>query len=95
MRIIVSALILIIISTTSFAQQQLTLNDAIRIALHKNSTLQKNQNNLETFESGVLSAWGNFLPTLNAGANWNWNRSDVDGLLTQTIGGVPISSMST
>ncbi len=95
MRIIVSALILIIISTTSFAQQQLTLNDAIRIALHKNSTLQKTQNNLETFESGVLSAWGNFLPTLSAGANWNWNRSDVDGLITQSVGGVPVVSIST
>ncbi len=51
MRIIVTVLILITISATSFAQQQLTLKDAIRIALHKNSTLQKNQNNLETFGS--------------------------------------------
>ena len=95
MRIIVITLFLIIVSTTSFAQQQLTLKDAIRIALHKNSTLQKTQNNLETFESGVLSAWGNFLPTLSAGANWSWSRSDVDGLLIQTISGVPIVSVST
>ncbi len=94
MRIIVTVLILITISTTSFAQQQLTLKDAIRIALHKNSTLLKNQNSLETFESGVQSAWGNFLPTLSAGANWNWNRSDVDGLITQTIGGIPVISVS-
>jgi len=94
MRIIVTTLILIIISATSFAQQQLTLNDAIQIALHKNSTLQKNMNNLETFESGVQSAWGNFLPTLSAGANWNWNRSDVDGLITQSVGGVPVVSIS-
>ncbi|RKY93349.1 MAG: hypothetical protein DRQ01_04950, partial [Ignavibacteriae bacterium] len=95
MRIIVITLFLIIVSTTSFAQQQLTLKDAIRIALHKNSTLQKTQNNLETFESGVQSAWGNFLPTLSAGANWSWSRSDVDGLLIQTISGVPIVSVST
>ena len=95
MRIIVTTLILIIISATSFAQQQLTLNDAIQIALHKNSTLQKNMNNLETFESGVQSAWGNFLPTLSAGANWNWNRSDVEGIITQTVGGVPVLSVST
>ena len=64
MRIIVNALILIILSTTAIAQQQLTLKDAIRIALHKNSTLQKNLNNIETFESGVQSAWGNFLCVL-------------------------------
>jgi len=95
MRFIVTTLILIIISATTFAQQQLTLKDAIRIALHKNSTLQKNQNNLETFESGVQSAWGNFLPTLSAGADWNWNRSDVDGIITQTVGGVPVLSVST
>jgi len=95
MRIIVITILLIIISTTSFAQQSLTLKDAIRVALHKNSTLQKNQNNLETFESGVLSAWGNFLPTLNAGANWNWSRSDVEGIITQTVGGVPVISVST
>jgi outer membrane protein len=95
MRIIVTALFILIVSATSFAQQQLTLKDAIRIALHKNSTLQKNQNNLETYESGVQSAWGNFLPTLSAGANWTWNRSDVDGIITQTISGVPILSVST
>jgi len=95
MRILITTLFLIIISTTSFAQQQLTLKEAIQIALHKNSTLQKNQNNLETFESGVLSAWGNFLPTLTAGANWNWSRSDVDGIITQTVGGVPVISVST
>jgi outer membrane protein len=95
MRIIVTTLILIIISATSFAQQQLILKDAIQIALHKNSTLQKNQNSLETFESGVLSSWGNFLPTLSAGADWRWSRSDVDGIITQTISGVPIPSVST
>lgn len=95
MRIIVTLLILITISTTSYAQQQLTLKDAIRIALHKNSTLQKNQNNLETFGSSVQSAWGNFLPTLNAGADWNWNRSEVKGIVTQTISGIPVSSVST
>ncbi len=43
----------------------------------------------------MQSAWGNFLPTLNAGANWNWSRSDVDGVLTQTVGGVPLLSVST
>ncbi len=86
---------LILIPSTLFAQEQLTLNDAIQIALNKNSTLKKSQNNLETFHSGVQSAYGNFLPTLSAGADWNWNRSDVKGVLTQTIGGVPISSIST
>ncbi len=35
------------------------------------------------------------MPTLNAGADWRWSRSDVDGIFTQTISGVPIPSVST
>ncbi len=94
MRIIITALFLIIVSTTSFAQQQLTLKDAIRIALHKNSTLQKNQNTLEKYESGVQNAWGNFLPTLSAGADWLWRRTDVDGPITTEFGGILVTSES-
>jgi len=94
MRIIVTALFILIVSATSFAQQQLTLKDAIRVALHKNSTLQKTQNNLDTFESGVQSAWGNFLPTLSAGADWGWRRTDVDGPITTEVGGILVTSES-
>jgi outer membrane protein len=78
-----------IISAFIFPQEKLTLEKAINIALHKNSTLIKSENQIESFESGVQSSYGNFLPTLDANANWQWNKTDQQGLyVDQTTGQV-------
>ena len=79
MRTILSILCALTFMSSSFAQKSLTLDKAITIALHKNTILQKSKNNLEVTESGVRAAVGNFLPTLSAGSNWNWNRSEDAG----------------
>ena len=75
--------------TTSHAQKSLNLDEAITIALHKNTILQKSINNLDVTESSIRAAYGNFLPTLSAGAGWNWNRSEDAGG-TINIGGTVI-----
>jgi len=80
---------------TGFAQEELTLQKAIQIALHKNSSLQKNENNISSFESNVQTAYGNFLPTLGVGASWDWTRSDVSGFGTVVVGGVQVPSIAT
>ncbi len=90
MRTIFVFMLFIIFSFTGYGQEELTLDDAIQIALHKNSSLQKSVIGLEGFESNVRASYGNFLPTLGFGANWDWSRSDVEGASVEFIGGVPV-----
>lgn len=54
------------------AQKKLTLDEAISIALQRNTALIKTKNNLETNESQLKNAYGSLLPTLGARAEWNW-----------------------
>ena len=61
------------------AQKMLTLNDAIKIALQRNSTLKKTENNLATYHSNVKAAYGAFLPSLGASASANWSRNESAG----------------
>jgi outer membrane protein TolC len=95
MRTIFIFIFFIIISLTAYGQEELTLDEAIQIALHKNSTLQKSVNGLEGFESNVQASYGNFLPTLGLGGGWDWTKSDVQGLGTIVIGGVSVPSVTT
>ena len=95
MRTIFVFMLFIIVSFTGYGQEELTLDDAIQIALHKNSSLQISINGLEGFESNVQTSYGNFLPSLGVGANWDWTKSDVKGFGTIVIGGVSVPSVAT
>jgi outer membrane protein len=80
--------ILLLISTNSLlAQNQLTLDQAIKIALQKNTGLISQENELAKGESGVDAAYGNFLPDLNAYGSWDWNRVEEAGR-TSNVNGV-------
>ena len=94
-KIMIIILLAAFVPITGFAQEELTLQKAIQIALHKNSSLQKNENNISSFESNVQTAYGNFLPTLGVGASWDWTRSDVSGFGTVVVGGVQVPSIAT
>ncbi|MGQ9644148.1 MAG: TolC family protein, partial [Ignavibacterium sp.] len=63
-------LLMILLSGLSLAQTKITLNDAIQIALQKNTTLNQTENNISSQESAVTAAYGNFLPSLGAFASW-------------------------
>ncbi len=80
-----SILCSLIFITTSYSQKELSLNEAINIALQRNTTLQRNINAIKNYESGVMSAYGNFLPSLSASGSWGWNRSEDEGT-TYNIG---------
>jgi outer membrane protein len=95
MRTIFVFILFIIISFTGYGQEELTLNDAIQIALHKNSSLQTSFNRLEGFESNVQASYGNFLPTLGLRADWNWSRTDAKGVGVEFVGGVPVLTVAT
>ncbi len=90
MRPIFVYMLFILFSFTGYGQEELTLDDAIQIALHKNSSLQISINGLQGFESNVQASYGNFLPSLGLRATWDWSRSDVDGVGVEFIGGTPV-----
>lgn len=79
MRIILSLICLLTYSCFSFAQKTLSLDEAINIALNKNTQLQKSENGIKAYESGLKAAYGNFLPTLDAAGNWSWTKADEAG----------------
>jgi outer membrane protein len=83
-------MLFILFSLTGYGQEELTLDDAIQIALHKNSSLQKSVIGIEGFESNVQASYGNFLPSLGLNAGWDWSRSDVEGIGVEFIGGTPV-----
>ncbi|MCZ6915631.1 MAG: TolC family protein [Gemmatimonadetes bacterium] len=64
----------------ALAQQErptLTLEDAIRIAHERNPSYRRAMMQVNGSEAQVMSAWGQFLPTLNADLNWNGSRNTV------------------
>ena len=91
MKLFLVFILLFISKNSLFAQNELTLDQAIRIAIQKNSGLMTQENELARGETGVTAAYGNFLPALDANARWSWNRveqaerTDVNGII------VPIS----
>ena len=64
------------ISTIAFSQVDnniISLQDAIDIALEKNINIKQSELNLNNSELGRSDAIGNFLPTIGASANHQWN----------------------
>ena len=68
-----------LMSTSLFAQKKLTLDEAISIALQRNSNLIQTKNNLDYNKSQLKSAYGNLLPNLGVEGAWSWTRTDEVG----------------
>lgn len=73
----------LILNSNNFAQKELSLNEAISIALHQNTNLIKSQNSLKVDTSAVKSAYGRLLPNLSLSGSWNWQRITDKGGETQ------------
>lgn len=78
MRLFLTLLILFQTNIFLSAQKQLSLNEAIKIAINRNTTLLKSTNSLLNSESNVKTSIGNFLPSLGANAGWNYSKSESD-----------------
>lgn len=64
---------------STWAQEKLSLNDAITIALHSNTDVVKSSNTIAAYQSDVKSAYGNLLPNLSLGGSFNWQRVTDNG----------------
>jgi len=91
MRYFLSFLLFIGLSVNLLAQKIITLDDAIKIGLQKNTVLQKGLNNLESSESNVKRSYGGLLPSVSAGGSFNWSRSEEKGNTTIFMG-IPITT---
>jgi outer membrane protein len=71
------------LAASLFAQttpgKQLTFKQAIDAALEKNIDILRAQNTLEGQQSAVLSAYGNFLPSLSASGGWTRSETHQPG----------------
>jgi len=90
MKLFLVSILLLITTNSLLAQNQLTLDQAIKIALQKNTGLISQENELAKGESGVDAAYGNFLPDLNAYGSWDWNRVEEAGR-TSNVNGVNVT----
>lgn len=76
-------IVLAIVHVNVFAQETITLKQAVTIAVNKNTTLVKNRNSLSTYSASLKNAYGNLLPSLGLSAGWNWQRISDDKGTTQ------------
>ncbi|MBI3124384.1 MAG: TolC family protein [Ignavibacteriales bacterium] len=74
--LIVAALL---VALPTFAQKQLTLDEAVKIALQKNPNLIKLKNSLDGAKAQLKNAYGDLLPSLGAQAGFSWQRIDDAG----------------
>lgn len=86
MKLFLISILLLISTNILLAQKELTLAEAIKIALQKNTALISQENELSRGETGVDAAYGNFLPSLNASASFDWNRSENAAYTTNING---------
>jgi outer membrane protein len=95
MRIFFSSFFIILLSLTGYGQKLLTLEEAVNIALQRNTVLQKSINNIDSYQSNVKAAYGSLLPTLGAQGNWQWTRSETKGgfLPLQNGGYLPLPDL--
>lgn len=95
-RVRMKKLLILVIVTAIYCNAQthnsspktLTLGEAIKIAMERNLNIQQAVNNLDAAQSGVLSAYGSYMPSISAGGNYS-NR-DIE---TKTgLGSIKTSS---
>jgi outer membrane protein len=76
MRRLLMLFCLLVFSGLIYSQEQLTLEQAIAIALKNNYDIQLVRTDSSVYGTDNELAWGAFLPTLNASVNKVWNQNN-------------------
>lgn len=82
---------LLFCTSLTFAQQRLTLNDAVSTAINNNTSLTNLENIIQIQRYNIRNAEGDLFPSLTLSGNWTRNNS-VTGGGVQFVNGVPIES---
>lgn len=85
---------IVVAGAQTTAKRQLSLDEAIKIALEQNINVRQAYNNMESAQSGVLSAYGLYMPTLSANGGWTRQQTERPAS-TQFVVGVPIEVPAT
>jgi len=95
MRTTLAVFFLSLLAAIAFGQpagtvRTLSLADAVNFALEQNYLVRQAQNNVESAQSAVLSAWGSYMPSFSASGGWSRQQTDR-AAMTQLIGGQPFA----
>lgn len=87
-----TGLFIVLVTAVVGAQPQtISLNRAVQIALEQNFAIKQAANNVERDQAGVLSAYGNFVPTVNLNSSWSGGEQYVNGV---ALGSSDVRSLS-
>ncbi|MDP2362462.1 MAG: TolC family protein, partial [Ignavibacteria bacterium] len=70
MKFFLVSILSLVITISVLPQTELSLDQAIRLAIQKNSNLISSENELSRSKSSLDAAYGRFLPDLNAFGSW-------------------------
>ncbi|MGE5411329.1 MAG: TolC family protein [Clostridiales bacterium] len=79
MRCYLTLAVLVALSLNAWAQKTITLDQAIKTALQKNTTLQKTEYSVVSNQATLKSSYGGLLPNLSVGGGWQWARTSGKG----------------
>jgi outer membrane protein len=83
MRIFSIAAIAGLLATPLFAQETLTLDTAIEIALQKNTSAIYAKSDVRSRESSRLAEYGDLLPSVSASGSWNWTEQPAGSQMSE------------
>ncbi len=61
---------------TNYAQQKLSIRDAVVKALNNNTSILKSANNLDVSKEAIKTANANLLPTVGISGGYNWQKTE-------------------
>lgn len=90
MKISKIAILFFLMTIVLCAQKKLNLNECVEIALSKNYSIQKASSAIENAENKRLLGYGTLMPSIFAGAGFDWNRSEFPAEI-RYFNGFPIN----